>query len=601
MNKNKIIGCCLLLMLCFCKMAIAQQRILLSNFGAKPDSYENASPALVRAIEQCRKFPNATLVLPGGRLDLWPDGAYKQEIYISNSTENDTLPKVKNVAFLLKEFKNLTIEGNGTQVFLHGKMVAFALFKSSNITIRNLSFDYERPTMSELMLTSVSPTKVEAKLHPDTRYFIKNGKLGFYGEGWKSSNHHTIVFNEIDETLKYSSFKVFLESKAEEKQKGEVVFTGDFSKTKLKAGEKLSIRDPYRDNCGGFISLSQNVLLQNLHLHFMHGLGVVSQFSENITIRKVNVAPRPESGRIISAFADCFHFSGCKGKVLVDSCTTSGAHDDPINVHGTHLQIVAKTGSTKLTVRFMHHQTYGFEAFFKGDSIAFVNPKTLQPIAYAKLKNAVLKNKREMEIETDKPFAANVAVGQCIENLTWTPEVTIRNCRFERTNTRGILMTTRRKVVIENNHFYKTGMHAILIADDAASWFESGPVQDVVIRNNVFEECGYNSTPGSYVIAIAPENHDLVNGFYVHRNILIENNTFKTSVAPLLTAKSVDGLVFRQNKIISSKTVNVTADKTTFHIEACKNVTLTDNSFPADNKPMLTTSHMEKSEVKMDW
>jgi hypothetical protein len=194
-----------------------------------------------------------------------------------------------------------------------------------------------------------------------------------------------------------------------------------------------------------------------------------------------------------------------------------------------------------------------------------------------------------------------VVVGQCIENLTWTPEVTIRNCRFERTNTRGILMTTRRKVVIENNQFYKTGMHAILIADDAASWFESGPVQDVVIRNNVFEECGYNSTPGSYVIAIAPENHDLVNGFYVHRNILIENNTFKTSVAPLLSAKSVDGLVFRHNKIISSKTVEFTADKTTFKIEACKDVTLIDNAFPADWKPILTTSHMDKSSVKMDW
>lgn len=73
------------------------------------------------------------------------------------------------------------------------------------------------------------------------------------------------------------------------------------------------------------------------------------------------------------------------------------------------------------------------------------------------------------------------------------------------------------------------------------------------------------------------------------------------SVAPLLTAKSVDGLVFRHNKIVSSKTVNFTAEKTTFHIEACKNVILTDNSFPADNKPILSTSHMEKLEVKMDW
>ncbi len=176
----------------------AGQTVLLSRFGAKADSYENAEPALAKALGHCRKLPNATPVLPGGRLDLWPDGAYKQELYISNSTENDTLSKVKNIAFLLKGFKNLTIEGNGTLIVLHGKMVSFALIKSSKITIRNLSFDYERPTVSELTITSVSPNKVEAQLHHDSRYFIQNGTIGFYGEGWKSKKHHTIVFNGIN-------------------------------------------------------------------------------------------------------------------------------------------------------------------------------------------------------------------------------------------------------------------------------------------------------------------------------------------------------------------------------------------------------------------
>ena len=73
----------------------------------------------------------------------------------------------------------------------------------------------------------------------------------------------------------------------------------------------------------------------------MHGLGIVSQFSENISLLKVMVAPRENSGRIIASFADCFHFSGCRGLVKIDSCFTSGSHDDPVNVHGTHLQITS--------------------------------------------------------------------------------------------------------------------------------------------------------------------------------------------------------------------------------------------------------------------
>ena len=72
----------------------------------------------------------------------------------------------------------------------------------------------------------------------------------------------------------------------------------------------------------------------------MHGLGIVSQFSENISLWKVTVAPAANSGRVISSWADCFHFSGCRGKISLDSCLTSGSHDDAVNIHGTQLQIV---------------------------------------------------------------------------------------------------------------------------------------------------------------------------------------------------------------------------------------------------------------------
>jgi len=279
----------------------------------------------------------------------------------------------------------------------------------------------------------------------------------------------------------------------------------------------------------------------------MHGLGIVTQFSENITLQKVSAAPREISGRVISCFADCFHFSGCKVKILIDSCFSSGSHDDPINVHGTHLQITSIDADQKITVRFMHQQTYGFEAFFAGDSIAFINPKTLQPVGNAVIKSARLISKREMQLEIPGSISENVVTGLSIENLTWTPEVTIRNCRFDRTNTRELLLTTRRKILVENNTFFRTGMHAILIANDASSWFESGAVQDVTIRNNTFTECGYNSAPGNFVIAIAPENHELLPGYFVHRNIRIENNTFNIYDYPVLSALSVENLSFTRN------------------------------------------------------
>ncbi len=587
-----------LLLVAKVKDTYSQTIVHAADYGVKANSFENAAVALQKAIAVCKPKEDIVLMLPGGRIDIWPEGATKRELYISNSTENDTLSKIKSIAFLFEDCKNLTLDGNNTLVVLHGKMVSFAILNSSNIKIRNIRFDYERPTMSELSIQSFTDSIVEVDIHPDSKYAIENGRIVFYGEGWKSKSLHTILFKPAMSTLHYSNFKPFLDSKATQLSPFRVRFNGNFSRSRFSPGDVLTMRDPYRDNCGGFIHLSKNIQLENIKMHYMHGLGIVSQFSENISLLKVTVAPRENSGRIIASFADCFHFSGCKGLVKIDSCFTSGSHDDPVNVHGTHLQVTT-VDATKLKVRFMHHQTYGFAAFFAGDSIAFVNPKTLLPLGTAKLISAKLISKREMEIEVEGTMPSFVNAGVCIENLTWTPEVIVQNSRFERTNTRGLLLTTRRKVVIQNNTFYRTGMYPILIADDAASWFESGAVQDVTIRNNMFEECGYNS--GSGAINIAPENHELVPGKTVHRNIRITDNTFKTLNGAVLSAKSVEGLQFTGNKIITTDLVSKQKLRAPIDLNACKKVVINNNSFDWPGTPGINVYNMAAGELKTNW
>lgn len=573
--------------------AKGQTVVDVTAFGVKANSFENASPAIKEAIESCRDKSDIILKLPGGRIDLWPDGSEKRELYISNSTEDDKALKVKNIGFWFERMDNLTLDGNNTLVVLHGKMVSFGALNCNNLRIKNISFDYERPTISELTIKSVSENSIETEIHPDSKFLIENGQIVFYGEGWKSWSHHTILYRPGKDIMQYSSFKPFLESKAVQEAPFHIRFQGDFSKTSFLPGDVLTIRDPYRDNCGAFIHRCHSVSVENVNMYFMHGLGIVSQFSENIVLRKVVVAPRKDSGRIISSFADCFHFSGCKGLVSLDSCLTSGSHDDPMNVHGTHLKVIRISTENKLIVRFMHHQTYGFEAFFAGDSIAFVKPETLEPLAVAKVKTAQLINLREMELELDGTFPKGVEVGNVIENLTWTPEVHINNCRFERTNTRGLLITTRRKILIENNTFYHTGMHAILIANDASSWFESGRVLDVTIRNNVFDGC--------QSIAIAPENHQLVQDFFVHHNIRIENNTFRINEFPVLNARSVDSLIFAGNNFVGSGKLPKGNNLAAFNPTACRKVWISKNTFPADWNPAVSTNGMTNKEIKSDF
>ncbi|MCF3107361.1 right-handed parallel beta-helix repeat-containing protein [Niabella sp. CC-SYL272] len=574
--------------------------VYLADYGARSNSFENASPAVVKALEACRGKRQPTLVLPGGRIDLWPDGAFKKELYISNDTESDSASKVKNIGFLLDSMEGLTIEGHNTLVVLHGKMISFALINSRKITLRNIAFDYERPTMSEATVASVSDSAAVLAVHPDSRYQVRNGQVTFYGEGWKSNRLHAIRFNPATSFMHYSSFQPFLKAGASELAPFQLAFAGDFSKRDFSKGDILTFRDPYRDNSGGFIWLSKNIRLEGVQMHYMHGLGIVSQFSENISFRRVSVKPRETSGRVIAAFADAFHFSGCKGTIVIDSCETSGLHDDPVNVHGTHLKITEQTDDTHVKLQFMHHQTYGFPAFFSGDSVALIDPETLQEVGYARVRNATLVNKKEMVVEMDRPIPGTIRPGLCMENLTWTPSVEIRNSLFERTNTRGMLITTRKKVVIEHNVFKRTGMHAILIADDAASWYESGPVRDVTIRNNTFESCGYNQAPGSYVIAILPENHKKVPGYYVHRNISITGNVFTIFDAPVLIAKSVDGLMVHSNTIKKADRLNGLQKRPAFELRDCRNISIKKNTTDVPWPVRVHLANTDRSAVQTD-
>jgi hypothetical protein len=70
----------------------------------------------------------------------------------------------------------------------------------------------------------------------------------------------------------------------------------------------------------------------------------------------------------------------------------------------------------------------------------------------------------------------------------------------------------------------------------------------LTIRNNLFNQCGNNILPANYTISIAPENDETAQTA-VHSNIRITGNHFICYTPAVLTAKSVDGLVFSGNSI----------------------------------------------------
>ena len=207
-----------------------------------------------------------------------------------------------------------------------------------------------------------------------------------------------------------------------------------------------------------------------------------------------------------------------------------------------------------------------------------------------------------------------------VENITYTPEVNIHDNVFKETPTRGILVTTRKKVTIENNLFDGMGMAGIYISNDAQSWYESGPTRDVTIRGNTFRRSG------SDAILVEPTNPTVSTTDTVHKNMTIEGNTFYVNGNRVLNAKSVSDLTFRDNKIYrenpddtvtlggdadvalavgdtrridATASVSQVSGSRLFRLNGCKQVVFGGNTYDVGVKAGIDLANMGASEVNV--
>lgn len=504
---------------------------------------------LQTAIEQARNYNGKAVVikLQNADYNLHRESSSQIVYHISNTaSEKENPDQTKHIGLWLKGLKNVTIDGQGARFVTHGEMTSFVIDQCENITLRNFMVTASDPTVPELTVTEVGSNFMTVRIHPQSRYTVKDGHFAFVGDNWTLSDGIAQSYDK-EKDITWRSWSPLPDlRKAIELEPNLLRFVYD-NPPQAKPGTVFQMRDGIRDQACGLIQYSKNITLDGVHLAFLGNFGIVGQMAENITYRNLTFEPEAGSGRTCAGFADFVQMSGCKGKITIENSRFLGAHDDPINIHGTHLAVTGYPASNQIAVKYMHHQTYGFQSFLPGNEIEFIDPHSLMSLAPAKVKKAEMKNEREILLTLDRNIPQNIREIKelVVENVTYTPEVLICGNYFARIPTRGILVSTRRKVLIENNTFFRMQMSGILIADDARSWFESGMARDVTIRNNNFIECG------GPVILIAPENDR--NEGYVHRNIAITNNRFQLIGADAVSAKSVDGLKITDNLFITPK------------------------------------------------
>lgn len=549
------------------------------DFGVLPDTGEDYSEEIASTMEYirqtCQGAPSR-LVFEEGSYDFYPDRIVR-ELYISNHDQDNP----KHIGILLENLQNFTLDGGGADFYVNGRMLPVVMQGCENCRLENFSVDSRIPQITQVTILENDPEKgmMVYELAPYVQYEIRNGQLVVRGENWQMTPTWGIAFDPKTYHLVYRTSDIWVGAAQVEELRPRVLRT-QWRDARLVPGTVVAMRSYARPTPGIFLYGNRNTVLHQVTVHYAEGMGLLAQVCENITLEKFDVALREGTDRYFTTQADATHFSGCRGHIRSVGGLYEGMMDDAINVHGTYLRVTERLNDREVLARYMHPQAWGFYWGGAGDSVQFVRSSTMEVAGGNRLVSITpidgykedpvaaevggvspesLAGVRHFRLVFEHPVAEDIAQEKYgLENLTWTPSVYFADNVIRNNRARGALFSTPEDVVIETNFFDHTSGTAILLCGDCNGWFETGACRKVLIRKNHFRNALTNLFQfTNAIISIYPEIPALDQQTqYFHggpdAGVAIEDNLFETFDKPIVYAKSLDGLMFRNNRIVQN-------------------------------------------------
>lgn len=462
------------------------------------------------------------VVLAEGTYHFYLENAADKHFYVSNHDQ----PIPRKVFLPLEKKRELKIrgEGKGAKFLFHGSGLAILLRDTKNVTLENISIDWQERTIGEAIITVLDKENQRCEA------------TWIAEPVWETANA-MMIWDQDTKSI--------------------VPDTGDNCDVyKGRVGDILSYRSWQRPNPAICLYRAENTLLQNFVIHSAWGMGILAQRSSDISIIGGGVYPR--EGSYCSTLADATHFSNCRGLISSIGATYAGMMDDAINVHSTCLRIVERKNPTTIVAKYMHPQAIGFEVFRPGETLRFIRATTLETGDEVKVKKVVMHSPDLVTITFEPTASGNLpsfSLGDAIENADYQPSVIFRNNVVKNNRARGSLFTTPKRVIVEDNRFENVSGSAILLAGDANGWFESGACEDVQIRRNKFVNCLTSKYQFCEAVITAypcvPNLEEQSKPY--HKNIVVERNVFDCPKKPLQSWLSTGNIIWRDNEIIGEK------------------------------------------------
>ncbi len=397
--------------------------------------------------------------------------------------------------------KNFTLEGNGASFYFENFATAIQVYKSENVTIKNLILDWDPLPFTQGTVVSVDYAKNTFVFRPDPGYDTLPTKGQIRG--------------------------ALFDPKTRELKPGQLGF-GLWVPQKLADGTySVGVRGFYgykADQCGfetgDLIAIwqrmgravktevSANVEYENITLYSVPFIG----FVENVgggghAYRRCRIVKRPGTDRLLGGNADGFNSSNVLKGPLLEECEIENIGDDFVNIHGEYFRVFEQTAPTELIVQpfgsngvakpvlsFLENKTWnsrGQRSVVSRTAFTYtvpdVNKGALERKWAAGTNYKPGQKIRAFRITLDRPVELTAATIFSANTATSNHAV-IKNCRFSGSLARGIRFQSEH-ALIEGNTIERCLGPGLTTAGQPGFWGESVTSKHLIVRNNVFVEC----------------------------------------------------------------------------------------------------------------
>ena len=541
----------------------------------------NDITSIVREAISCAKTKEIKIVFEKGTYNFLPEYAHTRFSYITNHGNG-----YKNVAFRFEDFNAIEIEGNGSEFIFHGRFAPFQFENCKNIKVQNVTLDWDIPFIfqAEVISTNKKENYIDIKpIKEGYSFRFKNNQISFPNIDGFSFHElgHTHCFDPKTKSTFYGSFGLHLNPKKVEKLENGIFRLHQKFKKPPPVGAIIAAKGEKELNRYAPAFQTQNcknVVYNKVIIHHALGMGFLFERTEDIKILNSGIYTRDGSNRYISSTADATHFANCKGDVLIENCRIEGMLDDGTNVHGTYVKVDKIIDEYKVRVALHHFEQKGFQFADKGDEVWFIQKPSPARGDVNEVVKADFINDTYTELTFKNKIPETLSKDDVLENKTWNPIFTMRNCRISKHRARNAMIKTPLKIVIEDNYF-SSDMASIGLRGETFKWYESGAVEDVIIKNNHFVDCSHGGTDHPLLWVSPNINREFDQTEIYDRNIIFENNTIETFNNRIVWADRLDNLIFRNNTIKFVKTTKTLyPEAPVFDFINSKNINLCDNT-----------------------